>query len=537
MSSQPPGSTSGLFLRQSSGLVKSAGLIDVFIFNVGLVSVGIGLAYTQRFGPAYYPNGSIIRATIGATVLMLFVTLGFWAWTITIPRSGGIYVFLTRSRLSGIGFALSFVESISWLFYVAIAATLIVSAGVWPLAALLLGPHATTAEWLTTSLAKLIVGSAIIWIAAFLLVRGTQIYFRVQKMMFLLAIAGTLALLYVLANPNALAIFEANANSVFGIGAINAYQEMQKQAVALGQTVPGPTEQVQTIALIVWPFLPLIGSAFSLVLGGETQNNARNQIAGMLGSLLFCAVIFIVVAHLSDLSLGTRFQGAIAYVFDNGKDANPSLVIPGEPYLVYLAGLATDQPLLRTLIAVGFIAWIWFWIPGVLAYTERVFLAWSLDRSAPAFLAELHPIWATPYLAVVTGALIAEVFLILIVYTEFFATLIFILAGATAWCVALIIGTVFPLLNSKIYELSPLYTIKVLGLPIMSILCAIGALALAFVIYLLWNDPVAAGHSVKSLTAIGLTFALGFVAYVVTHFIRKRQGINIAEAFKEIPVE
>src|SRR6266567_6556581 len=141
MANQSSTTDSSVFLRPASGLVKAAGLWDVFIYDVGLISLGIGVAYTQRYGPAYYPGGSVVTATLLAAALMTFVTLGFWAWTVTIPRSGGIYVFLTRARFPTFGFALSFVECVSWLFYVAIAAKLIVTVGIIPLFALIYGPN------------------------------------------------------------------------------------------------------------------------------------------------------------------------------------------------------------------------------------------------------------------------------------------------------------------------------------------------------------------------------------------------------------
>src|SRR4029077_5730417 len=212
----PPQETAGIFLRQSSGLVKAAGLADVFIFNVGIISIGIGILYVQRFAPSYYVNGSIIWACILAMTLMFFVALGFWAWVTTIPRSGGIYVFLTRSGAAGIGFALSFVECVSWLFYAALAATLLVSAGCWPLVALLFGPNSHVAEWVATPLAKLIIGTVVIIIAASLLIRGTKLYFAVQKGMFVLAIIGSIALMYVLASGGTDQTFLSNLNTALG---------------------------------------------------------------------------------------------------------------------------------------------------------------------------------------------------------------------------------------------------------------------------------------------------------------------------------
>ncbi len=79
---------SSIFLRKSSGLVKLAGFWDVFIYNLGLISSGIGLAYVERYGPAYYPGANTAIASFYALFLMLFIGGAFWAWTTAIPRSG-----------------------------------------------------------------------------------------------------------------------------------------------------------------------------------------------------------------------------------------------------------------------------------------------------------------------------------------------------------------------------------------------------------------------------------------------------------------
>src|SRR5207237_2213818 len=101
----------------------------------------------------------------------------------------------------------------------------------------------------------------------------------------------------------------------------------------------------------------------------------------------------------------------------------------------------------------------------------------------------------------------------------------------------LVFGIIFPSAVPSIFQRSPLATTKVLGIYVMSLFCAIGACALGFVAYLLWNDSIAAGHSTKSLIAIGITFASGFVFHLGMKAYRKRQGIDLSRAYKEIPVE
>ena len=44
-----------IFLRKASGLIRTASGTDTFIYNLGLVSVGLGVASIMFYGPAYYP--------------------------------------------------------------------------------------------------------------------------------------------------------------------------------------------------------------------------------------------------------------------------------------------------------------------------------------------------------------------------------------------------------------------------------------------------------------------------------------------------
>ncbi len=434
----------------------------------------------------------------------------------------------------GIGFALSFVECISWLFYVGVAATLFTTMGLIPLFALFGSGTSSILKWLATPFGQLIIGTAVILVAALLLIWGTRKYFRVQKVAFLLAILGAIILMLVLAShtsvPHFAKAFQDSAHLRIG----NAYEQVITKATAVGWLGGTPQTATGSWPLLVWPFLALIGGAFSIGIGGEVQQHVKNQLWGILGSIIAAGSTFIVIAILAAHAIGDGFLCAIAFNYDHGLTAF-STSFP--PYIAYFAGLLTLNPLLRAMIALGFVVWAWFWIPGVLSYVERAFLAWSLDRVGPAPLAKMHPRWSTPYVAVIVGALVAEMFLCLYLYTTFFATLVFILAAGIAWLITLVAGMLYPYRNRKLYALSPLARYKLFGVPLMTIVCALGTFALALVVYLLWNDPVAAGHGAASLWTITVTFFLGAVFYLVTKAIRKRQGIDIGAIYNEIPVE
>src|SRR4029450_1237017 len=112
-----------VFLRKSSGLVKSAGPLDVFIYNFGLISVGIAVTLAHYYVPSNYTGASLPLAEILAGLFMACIAWAFWCWSVAIPRSGGVYAYISRGLSPGLGFAVSFVDTFAWLFYNALAAT------------------------------------------------------------------------------------------------------------------------------------------------------------------------------------------------------------------------------------------------------------------------------------------------------------------------------------------------------------------------------------------------------------------------------
>ena len=117
------GADKRIFLRKASGLIRTAGLTDTFIYNLGVVSIGLGVGSMLYYGPAFYPQGNLVWGCIIAGVAMAMISFGFITWTITLPRSGGIYVFGSRILPPALALTMSLVEITAWLFYCAIASS------------------------------------------------------------------------------------------------------------------------------------------------------------------------------------------------------------------------------------------------------------------------------------------------------------------------------------------------------------------------------------------------------------------------------
>ena len=82
MSISDTGGEQRIFLRRASGLIKTAGGYDTFVYNLGLVSVGLGVASILFYGPAFYPGGDLLVACLIAGFAMALpvsvdLTIGF----------------------------------------------------------------------------------------------------------------------------------------------------------------------------------------------------------------------------------------------------------------------------------------------------------------------------------------------------------------------------------------------------------------------------------------------------------------------------
>jgi amino acid transporter len=508
--------------------------MDVFIFNVGLVSIGIGIGTAILYGPAVYPGGNLILGIVIASVAMALIAVGMITWTVTIPRSGGVYAFGSRILPPSLAFASSFTESICWLFLTGVAAYWIVTIGIIPMftiGAVITGNSTlqSIADGVSSEWATFLIGPAVLLLAGGILTSGMRRFFQSQKIVFTVAMIGSLLLMVILALGSH-AHFVTNFNGYFGPKV--TYQGVIQAARHGGWTNPGFTWK-QTLLASNWWFLPLIGAAFSIAIGGEIKSVTKSQTWGMLGAILICAVAWLITVPLAYHVFGYTFLGSVGFNDLNGLSGTPTT-----PWITLLAGVLTRSWIVTVLVSLGFIAWIWMWVPGMQAYGERAMIAWAFDRIAPGPLGKVSDRTHSPVVAISAATALTIVFLALFVFTSYFITLIiFIELALLAWMFVLAAGIVFPYRRPDMYEKSPIANKRLFGLPIMTVACGAGFVAALFYFFVLFFDAFAAGHDTKRLVIMGVTFLGGLILFWVARQVRKSQGVNIDLAFKEIPIE
>jgi amino acid transporter len=527
----------GVFSRKASGLVRVGNTLDVFIFNVGLVSVGIAIAYNQLYGPSFYPGAQPWISTLLAALGMIFVAAAFYCWSVVFPRSGGVYVFLSRTINPGVAFVMSLIETIILLYYAALAAGLIVQVGLSSFfgAVGTVSGNATMTSW-GQSVAKpqgvFWIGALIIVAAGALLASGTRRYFTFQRVLFVVAVVG-LAVIAGVMIFGSRGGFNSSLTSLTGLHS----QKVISAASKAGFVTSG-TSFSESWKFIVWPLLPLLGAVQSVGIGGEVKKVNRSQLFGMLGAVIATGLVIALFALLSNKDFGYTFQGAIAFNALNGVAATTSTL----PWFAVLAGILGHNVFLSVVILATFAAWIWFWIPAEMAYTTRSMIAWSFDRVAPDKLGFVSETLHTPVVAIGVSTVGAVVFMWLIAFKAV-VFLTFIEVLLVVWGTVMIAAVIFPLRRKQLYESSPAKNFKLFGMPIMPVAGAISALFMAVMFYLLWNDAIAAGPLIKpSKMPVEFWITVGAVVvgaawYVWIKAYRRRRGINIRLAFQQIPIE
>ena len=527
----------GVFSRKASGLVRVGSSLDVFIFNVGLVSVGIAIAYNQFYGPSLYPGAQPWIATLLAAAGMIFVAVAFYCWAVVFPRSGGVYVFLSRTINPGVAFVMSVVETIILLYYAALAAGLIVQVGLSSFfgAVGMVSRNATLVSWGAT-VAKpagvFWIGTLIIVVAGLLLISGTRRYFTVQRVLFVVAVAG-LAVIAVVMIFGSKSGFQSNLTSLTGLHSDKVISSATK-----GGFVTAPTSFSESAKFLIWPLLPLLGAVQSVGIGGEVKKVRRSQLFGMVGAVVVTGLVIALFAILADKDFGHAFQGAVAFNWLTGS----AQTTPTEPWFAVLAGILGHNVILSVVILATFAAWIWFWIPAEMAYTTRSMIAWSFDRVAPDKLGFVSETTHTPVVAIGISTAGAVVFMWLIAYKAV-AFLTFIEVLLVVWGTVAVAAVLFPLIRKSLYESSPARNFKILGVPVMPLAGGIAAAFMGYAFWLLWEDPNAAGPLIKpSKMPVEFWITLGAVIagtawYLGAKAYRRRRGINISLAFQQIPIE
>ena len=472
--------SSGLHTRKSSGLVRAVGTTDTMRYSVLQAAVQFFFLITAFW--VFYPGASMELATVFAVLGTVATGIVYGLYCAVYPRSGGEYVFLSRSLHPAAGFTLSFSLAFWQAWSVGITAGLLAVFAVSP-SLVAIGVQTGNAwfvdagTWVGSDWGKLVVGGADVLLFGFLLYRGMGLYFRVQKWLFVVAGISLLATFGVLIVGAAGGLdFHRNFDEVVGQG---AYAKVLSDASAAGVQTGGGFDLGATLNFAIWPAQSVLFAFLAASFAGEIRSSRRGPLIGIVGGVVVAGVLLIMLEFLTRQAVGDQFlKAASGLALGDNADQWP-LPNVWVPLLTSILGGST---ILSVVINLWYIVLSMMLPAAVAIYASRVMLAWSVDGMAPQQLGRVSPKYHTPGVAIAVTLVIGLVTLVLYSFTDLFVVLSAYIGQGLGFLFVAIAGAWFPYRKRQVYEDSSA-RLQVFGLPLMTVTAVPGAVFLMFVLY------------------------------------------------------
>jgi basic amino acid/polyamine antiporter, APA family len=535
---------SRLFVRNSTGLVRSASALDATIFNA-VISAPIGstIAYSIFFTMFAFPGADvagvlIITALINIPVLIMFALLAS-----SMPRVGGDYVWVSRVLSPPLALISNLCMIMGGLLGAAYFAKFFALFALGPVLVALgaLFSNSTLISWGTSFQTNewWIFGAALVMVLLMtvILIRGTKSTFRWQNYSFLIAMLGTLLAFVVLAVGSQTDFFSHfNAlNASFGGGNVSKVIAGAPGAATAAPNLGKWSATLPTLFAIqgfmMWNF-------WSVYMSGELKSasNRSRQLSIMFGALAWDAILLVIGTLLLFHIAGYNLVYAL-------NAASSAYKIPSGPFYPFLASLVFNTLVVTILIMGSFLFWA---LPSMIANTFmpiRSLFAWSFDRLMPEGLASVNERTHSPVNAIIVTNVIIALLVAWSVFSNSFQVVLglIVLAGALAVIIVGVAAIALPIRRPDLYQGSPA-NIKFLGIPVLFIVGTLSIAEFIAIIIISTQYPalVMSGNAANWWWIpawLGGLIVGGALIYYIPSFIRARQGINIKFVYKELPPE
>jgi amino acid transporter len=514
------------------------------------VSIGLMTLFALSLIPAFYPGANIQLTFVLALVIVLPTSMVFAMLSVAMPRSGGDYVYVSRALGPAWGMMSNWNQTVWWILYGGVPSAFFAYYGLTPLlrslGVLTNNPGLITwGDRLSTPTGAFLCGTALIVILVVIFATGMNFYFRIQNVLFVVAMLGVLLTIAVLLPKNP-ASFQAGFNHSLAstAGTSDPYQAVMTAAKKDG-FVTAPFSLYWTIIPITWIYLELVFNQSSAYIGGEVRRPGRVQIWSMPAAAVISTGGAMLLVWMLQRTAGTTFLGALS--FNNGA----ALHFSTAPTYSEVASYATGNAVVAFLLCFAFIFWAYAWLPGQILNASRNLLAYGIDGVMPSWLANVNERRHTPVNALTVMGLgsIAALWL----YTRPdspFKTLTGIFGFILSFCITSVAAIVLPYRQRKIWENSSVNW-RLAGIPVMSIVGVLSLIAAGFMGWDYLHDPLS-GITWKPEGGGGILFGSrsfdmfllnilillsGLVIYLVARWVQRRRGVNLDAAYGEIPVE
>jgi basic amino acid/polyamine antiporter, APA family len=517
-----------MYTRNASGLVKSISGKTALMYNLVFLGYAWPLIYIT-FGPALFSGVNMPLTVLFAAPIALAMSVSYYFFTVAMPRSGGDFVWVSRSISPLIAFIESFVFAMIMEQYTAVLGGWVPSPALqsifinWGTVTNNPGLVTQINSFLSTD--NLFVRTVIVILLACVVNLFSMNTIRtVQWICFGIGMFGVLVFIGVMLAAGHSG-FVNRFDAISGTTVTSVTQLATSNGYIIGFTITG------IVFGSIYAFQNFAGWQYPGFLGGEIKQVNRAQALSIFGGIIFLTIANFVVYEVAYSVAGSGFINALAYITAIGKNPLPML-----PYLGYLASFATTNPILAILPSVGFLFAAFGVVIAIVLLLTRVFFAWSFDL--PTRISEVDDRFHAPRNALVVVAIIGLIFCYLYYFTPILDYLTYGSLGL--WGPQIVVGLaamIFPYKRKNIFEQAPKFVQKKIGgIPWMVIFGFATLVGSVFntVIAIL---PIYTGAPINPIyiLAFVITVIVAPIIYAITYYYNKRIGVDMRLAFQELP--
>ena len=529
---QPPGGSRNLFVRNATGLVRELSAFDAFNLVFSAVLIPVGITEVMAFTPTFWPHANMLVSFLIATPLVATCGLVYLYYTVIMPRSGGDYVWVSRTLSPFFGFFANFSLTFVFLTWIAFNFTYMLSV-MGPAAAYVGGWHGA---WLTSpgKGELMLIATVLTVLFTILMVFGVRAVARYMLVTFVIVWVGMIAWLVAMAigsHAHFIASWNAHTPPKFHYAGVLA------QANHYGFNLAGGIAIGATLFGMIYSFQVYTGFQWTGYFAGEIRNVRRTATTSILGGLLFAAIGYVLGVALIYKYYGFNFFGSVVFMGLGGGSAHWTL--PFLPYLPSLVNFLPGAQWILVFIALCFVVSILWWTPTGFMLGTRNMFAWSFDRLAPEKLTTVSDRFHTPVIATITIGCVVELLNYLNIYQGLGAYLLNIIAVmALAFIIVSFSAMITPWRRPQLHSQGPGWARRRLaGLPVITWVAAISAISWIFVIIVAFHTGFGGTFGLKPMVEAFTAPVIGVVYYVGVRLYRRSQGMRFAQTFAEIPPE
>ena len=514
----------GLFTALSLGLCHTiGGGINTFAIQASFLN----------------PGGSVPLGYILGGIPVLFTAIAYTMMALSMPRTGGDYIYISRTISPLLGFITS------WGFWF----TEIISLGViawldvqfWGTAFQIMGSAFANQGVLdmgtilvTDKVVGLAVAMGIVILSTVVTLLGTKVYSWIINIGLIIGLLGSVAMMIVMigrmgSDPAAL------WNETWEPGSYEGIQMLAAQTTTPdlpGGWVEPSFSMHNTMAIMVPAAWAYIGFNSASYIGGEVKNPSKSMIYAIVIGTIFIIIYYAAITALVYGAYGD-FIPQYYHVFENNPEGLAALIShPPAPILpAFALSLVPGMVILQIIICVTGAIWLLNDVPAFFVVCSRLVFSWSFDRFFPERFANVNERFHSPHWAILLTCMGGLGGAVLSFHSQWFAmvdTTMLFLFSVMFGCMA---AAVMPYMRRDLYERGGRY--EVFGIPVMTIAGLAGAMLNFFVFLFAAHGVVEGGLTSVWTQAIWIFF--GLLIFVAFYAYNTKRGVDVKSLYAEIP--